>query len=459
MGSIPVRLRLTVWYGSILAAALGLAGGLAWFAMRANLYAAIDADLRDRALAAAGDLEQELEQHGQDNLRTHLLERGSVDIWQIRASSGAWLYRTTAAAANETPLPMVSGEPSFSNITVGGSQFRAVAASARDRTRGTCTVQLIEPLDPVDNALTWFARTMALACPALLLAACAGGYWISGRALSPVDRITRTARAITATNLSRRIPLPESNDELRRLAETVNGMLDRLEVAFARMTQFTADASHELRTPVAVMRTTAEVLLRRSRSEAEWRQGVAEIGRESARMTELLDRMMTLARADSGAETCARLPVDVDDVVAAAARTGAALATAKGVELAVSRPEKTIKVLGDARLLERLLVILLDNAVKYTPPGGRVLVAIEPSIDRVVMVVRDTGIGIAPEDLPKIFERFYRSDKARSRDSGGSGLGLSIARWIVEMHHGGIDVDSRLGVGSEFRVTFRRDEL
>lgn len=454
--SVPLRTRLTAWYGSILAAALVFAGCIAWLAMRANLYSAIDADLHDRALAAAADLAQEVQQHGRADLRGHLFEHSGADAWQIRASNGTWLYRTSAATENDTPLPMLrrgDGGPAFSNVVVGAAWFRAAAASADDGEGGSYTIQLVEPLNPVDQALSGFARMMALASPILLLAACGGGYWISGRALKPVDRITRTARAITASNLSGRIPLTGSDDELQRLAETVNGMLDRLEQSFARMAQFTADASHELRTPVAFIRTTAEVLLRRSRSDAEWRDGVREIETEAARMTDLLDNMMTLARADGGVESCALQPVNLCVVVAAACRTAAAFARLKGLALIAPAVEPRIEVQGDAPLLERLFVILLDNAVKYTPAGGRVVVAIESGPDRACAVVRDTGIGIATEDVPRLFERFYRSDKARSRDSGGSGLGLSIARWIVDAHRGSITVESRLGAGSEFRVT------
>jgi len=457
--SLRLRTRLTAWYGSILAAALVCAGCIAWFAMRANLYLAIDADLHDRVLAAAADLEQEVHQHGRGDLRDHLFEHAGADAWQIRASSGTWLYRSAAAMENDTPLPTLpraARVPAFSNIAIRSGRFRAAAASADDGEGGTYTIQIVEPLNPVDMALSGFARTMALMSPLLLLAACVGGYWISGQALSPVDRITSTARAITASNLSDRIPLTGSHDELQRLAETVNGMLDRLEQSFTRMARFTADASHELRTPIAFIRTTAEVLLRRSRPDVELRQGIRDIEAESVRMTALLDNMLALARADAGVEACTLQPVDIGAVVVKACRTAAAFAQLKGLELSAASFEPGIEVEGDVALLERLFASLLDNAVKYTPAGGRIDVAIESALDRVCIVVRDTGIGISPEDVPRLFERFYRSDKARSRDSGGSGLGLSIARWIVDAHRGSISVDSHPGTGSEFRVVLPR---
>jgi heavy metal sensor kinase len=454
--SVPLRIRLTGWYGAILALALALAGCIAWVAMRANLYSAIDTDLRDRVLAAATDLTQELHQHGDSDLRAHLLEHGGGDAWQIRAPDGSWLYRTAAANEHDTPLPIVPPgrrATEFTNIAVGRSRFRAAAATTDDGGGGTYTIQLLEPLDPVDNALAWFAQTMALASPVLLVVACAGGYWISRRALSPVDRITTTARAITAQHLSDRIPATRSRDELQRLTDTLNGMLDRLEQAFARVTQFTGDASHELRTPVALIRTTADVLLRHPRTDDQWREGVRSIQAESARMTQLLDNLLMLARADASAEPCVFRSVDLNEVVGAACGAAAPLAQLKGLELTRSESGPPVGVRGDAPLLERLFVTLLDNAVKYTPTAGQIVVTIEQGGGVAAVAIRDSGIGIPEEDLPKIFERFYRSDKARSRESGGSGLGLAIARWIVEVHGGSIEVTSRLGAGSEFRVT------
>jgi heavy metal sensor kinase len=424
--------------------------------MRANLYSAIDTDLRDRALAAAAGLEQEVHQHGQGDLRAHLIDHAGGDAWQIRSSDGTWLYRAPAASENDTPLPIGPPgrrAPDFSNVIVGRSRFRAVAASADNERGGTFTIQILEPLDPVDNALAWFARAMALASPLLLVVACAGGYWISRRALDPVDRITHTARAITAKNLSDRIPAAGSGDELQRLTDTLNGMLNRLEQSFTRVTQFTADASHELRSPVAFIRTTADVLLRRSRTDEQWRDGVRDIQIESARMTQLLDNLMTLARADEGVDQCVFEAVDIRGVVSAACRRETPFAQLKGVKLTDACGPAGEQVHGNALLLERLFAILLDNAVKYTAPGGQIVVSIERTSDTLTVGIRDTGVGIPAEDLPYIFERFYRADKARSRESNGSGLGLSIASWIARIHGGAIAVTSRMAAGSEFRVT------
>jgi signal transduction histidine kinase len=195
------------------------------------------------------------------------------------------------------------------------------------------------------------------------------------------------------------------------------------------------------------------VLLRRSRTDEEWRDGVRAIQAESAHMTELLDHLLTLARTDAGVERCVLIPVDLNGLVAAACQTAMALVQLKGLAFVAPEGGPAIEVRGDALLLQRLFVILLDNAVKYTPIGGQIVVAVESTSTAASVVIRDTGIGMSEEDVPKIFDRFYRSDRTRSRDSGGSGLGLAIARWIVDVHRGSIVVQSRLGDGSEFRVT------
>jgi signal transduction histidine kinase len=230
-------------------------------------------------------------------------------------------------------------------------------------------------------------------------------------------------------------------------------MLHRLEVAFQRTRQFTADASHELRTPVAFMRTVAEVLLRQPRTDQEWRAGVEDIHGALLRTTTLIEDLMTLARSDARAEPRTFSRLDLRGAVDAAVYRAKALGAARavGVEAAEAPP---CALDGDAVLLERLFAILLDNAVKYTPAGGQVTVSLVSADGAALVEVRDTGIGIGPEDLPHVFERFYRSDKARARETGGAGLGLAIAHWIAEVHDAALTVDSELGRGAVFRVAF-----
>jgi heavy metal sensor kinase len=268
-----------------------------------------------------------------------------------------------------------------------------------------------------------------------------------------VDRITRTARSISEHNLSQRLEESPTGDELQRLSRTLNEMLARLESAFRRNTQFTADASHELRTPIALMRTTAEIALRRDRAAAEYREALGEILSELERTSRLIEDLLTLARADSGTATFGMAPLDLAASLREAGAQVERLCQEKQVELREAISAEGCQVEGDAEALRRLFLILLDNAVKYTGPGGRIEVVLRQQDGFAIVEVTDTGIGISDEDLPCIFERFYRSDKARSRVSGGAGLGLSIARWIVEAHHGQVQVESALGQGSTFRVS------
>jgi signal transduction histidine kinase len=267
-----------------------------------------------------------------------------------------------------------------------------------------------------------------------------------------VDQIAQTARTISAQNLSRRLVVPQTRDELQRLSETLNGMLERLESAFRRITQFTADASHELRTPVAVMRTRTELSLRKARSADEYRETIGQVHDDLEQTSDLIEQLMYLARTDCGAEILQFAPADVAEVLREACQQGSALAEAKQIEFRSQIPGQPIGIYGDASSLRRLFLILIDNAVKYTAANGRVDVSLREGEGFAVVEVRDTGIGIAESDLPNVFERFYRADKARSRESGGVGLGLSIGRWIAEAHAGMIEVESSLGVGSVFRV-------
>ena len=313
-------------------------------------------------------------------------------------------------------------------------------------------IQAAFEMDDFYEALNHFALLLFISIPLLLACAAAGGYWISTRALAPVDQITQTARTISAQNLSSRLVVPNTGDELQRLSETLNGMLGRLEAAFKKITQFTADASHELRTPVAVMRTRAELSLRKARSADEYRDVIAEVLMELEKTSGLIEQLMFLARADSGAEILHFSSTNVAEVLREACHQGSALAEAKQIGFQEQISGDSMWIRGDATSLRRLFLILIDNAVKYTPANGKVEVSLQRNDGYAVAQVRDTGIGIAETDLPNVFERFYRADKARSRESGGVGLGLSIGRWITEVHAGTIEVHSSPGRGSTFQI-------
>jgi heavy metal sensor kinase len=289
--------------------------------------------------------------------------------------------------------------------------------------------------------------------PFLVILASLAGYWLSGRALAPVNAIIETARGVGVQNLTARLAVPPANDELRRLSETLNAMLGRIEASVKRITQFTADASHDLRTPVALIRTSAELALRRPRSDDEYRETLARILAASEETTHLIENLLTLARADAGAAELHFSDFDLVPRMEKIAEEAGILASIKEIRVVRDLPASPVPVSADPVALERLFLIVLENAVKYTPRGGRIELKLSNGSGIAKVEVRDTGIGIGEKDLPHIFERFYRADQTRSRESGGSGLGLAIAQWIVDQHHGTIEAQSALGAGSVFRVT------
>jgi heavy metal sensor kinase len=310
------------------------------------------------------------------------------------------------------------------------------------------------PADEIIATLSLFRRYLLMLAPFLLLAAATGGYWLSRKALSPVDAITRTARKIGGSNLGDRLEKLTTGDELQRLSDTLNDMLGRIENAFRRVTQFTADASHELRTPISLIRTEAEIALRKSRGNDEYREALRHILLEAERTSSLVQELLLLARADSGRESLHLAPLDLRMTVTETVAEWCHLVESRDLRFTQTIADCDLPLLADHRAIQQLLAILLDNAVKYTPSPGTVELSLQRRDDRAVITVRDTGIGIAEQDRTRIFERFYRADKARNREIGGAGIGLAIADWIVQQHRGAIAVQSSVGNGSTFLLEF-----
>ena len=449
----PIRIRLTAWYFGVSAVTFVVFGTAAYFAMRRSIETTVDESLRDRAAGVRELMTRMLPEGSErvaDELREHSELREEGDLSQVSDEEGHWIYRSSLMEHYEVPMAQ-AGTPTFVTLRLKEMPLRLLTRDDRLDDR-TYHIQVAAPMDDFYDALAHFKWELCLLSPVLLVIASAGGYWMSRRALLPVDEITQAAQKISHKNISSRLAIPQSRDELQRLSETLNDMLERLEAAFNRIAQFTADASHELRTPVALMRTTAELALRRPRQDTEYREALSQILREVERTAVLIEKLMLLARADSGAEALRFAPVDLTENLREACRQGHTLADAKQIRFQEQTCGSPTFVEGDAHALERLFLILLDNAVKYTQPGGQVAASLSHSDGFAVFEIRDTGIGIGQEDLPHIFERFYRADKARSREMGGVGLGLSIGQWIAQAHGGGIEVESVIGQGSVFRV-------
>lgn len=454
MITLPIRIRLTAWYFAVLAVVLSAFGITAYVEMRHSIRQTVDEELQIRAEGVHQLIERTIQRGARqdlpEGLREHTELRAGGALLQVSDEQGNWLYRSKVMSDYGVPRPVTIPKRATEylgrdvplriwseKVAVGGESY---------------LIQSAFEMDDFYEALDHFALLLYISIPLLLLFAAGGGYWISSLALAPVDRIALTARNISAQNLSSRLEVPQTRDELQRLSETLNGMLSRLEAAFKKITQFTADASHELRTPVAVMRTRAELSLRKARSADEYRDVIAEVLAELEKTSGLIEQLMFLARADSGAETLHFTATNVAEVLREACHQGVALAEAKQIAFQEQIPAGSMWIQGDATSLRRLFLILIDNAVKYTPGGGQVEVSLQRNGHYAIAEVRDTGIGISDADLPNVFERFYRADKARTRELGGVGLGLSIGRWITEVHAGTVEVRSSPGRGSTFQI-------
>ena len=282
---------------------------------------------------------------------------------------------------------------------------------------------------------------------------------MSRRALAPVAAISAEARRINETNLSVRLPVSETRDELQDLSETLNQMLARIDSAFASVRAFTANASHELRTPLSLIRTRVEVALCFARSPEHYKKTLQEVQATTVHMTALLESLLALARADANAEALALVPISLTPLVAEAAEHWEQFAQQQGLSLRLIGSEAPAWAMGDVTALRQCVAILIENACRYTERGG-IEIGLERESDRVTLLVRDTGVGISPEHIPHVFERFYRCGNAcredgldgQQRARRGSGLGLSLAKWIADRHHAELLVESHPGLGSCFRL-------
>lgn len=303
------------------------------------------------------------------------------------------------------------------------------------------------------------ASAMLLVAPFIILASTGIGYLLVTRTLKPVDLLVDEVEAITdGRSLHRRLAAPESQDELGRLTATLNQMLARLERSFLSLRRFTADASHELKTPLTVLRSGIERAITHPSVPPDVLEILEELLVEANRMAEMVDSLLTLARADEGRAPLHLEEMDLREVLVEAAETASILGEHAGVGVEVAVPADRLPLWADPSRVRQLLMNLLTNAIKYTPPGGHVWISSETPDSNVVLTVRDSGIGIAPGDLPYVFDRFWRADHARSRtgDRAGAGLGLAICKWIAEAHGGSIAVQSRPGRGTTFTVTLPR---
>jgi heavy metal sensor kinase len=452
--SLSIRWRLTLWNTLAVAVVLFGFAALVYALLRHALYERIDQGLltefRELAedQATAGDSDGRL-RHWIEELKEH--ENFCCVVY---GPGGEVLARTQDLGGDSVPpAPAGASEvPRLSSAAVPGLGRQRVA-DGRVRLGGReGTALLLAPLEDVDRELGQLLVVMLLAVPVALALSGGAGYLLARTALAPVDRLRRSTEEITADRLDRRLPGSDSRDELGRLTRTLNAMIARLERSFAEVRRFTADASHELRTPLTAIRTEAEVALARPLNPGDCQQLLGSILEECDRLARLTDQLLALAREDAAAARQAHEPVDLAGLVRGVVETMRPLAEVRGLRLRLEGGDG-VEVRGDGARLREVFYNLVDNAIKYTPEGGEVEVRSGRAGRQAVVTVRDTGVGISPEHLPHVFDRFYRVDKARSREQGGTGLGLSIARSIVTAHGGTITLESPPGRGTTCTVT------
>jgi heavy metal sensor kinase len=455
-----LRVRVATWSAFIFTAGLTAVIGLIWIEARHALNTVFDGVLQDRLLRYRAQLDQ-LPPEALPQLATLMSTPGSDApagmIVELRVDGrrlfAAAPYRTPQT--NLMPWPAVSTEdaPVSQNITLtSGALYRAVGVRLRDSSPAVDAFMAL-PLGPVAEVLRREKQQLFWLVPLVIVLSAAGGYWVSGRALAPIRKVVAAAQSTSVRHLSERVAVPDSRDTIEELTRTFNDMLDRIELPVRRQEQFVADASHELRTPLAAIRNTAELALERPRTADSYREALADVLRESESLSRMVEQLLLLARSDAR-ESLPLTRIDLSELCADAAADCEVLLDAQDKRFRVLLTPQKLVVGGHAESLRRMIIILLDNAIKYTAERAEIVLRTGADCGRPFIEVSDTGMGIAAEDLPRIFERFYRVDRARSRATQGFGLGLAIARAIAQNHRAEILVASRVGQGSTFRIWF-----
>jgi len=458
---MTIRIRMTLWYGLVLGAVILVFGTSVYLLMAHQLRARLDAGLSQELTGLMEEVE-EAKNHTrlQERLRRRFSAHELYD-YQVASPDGMVIFKSERLKAETLPSPPVPS--SFKRL-----DFESVPLGCKDLTLGhlgrvrvsselvpgpdsTVVIQAVTSLASDDHELSELLLILFLAGPLSLGAVLGGGYLLAKKALAPVESMARAAGEITAKHLGIRLEVPTPADELGQLATTLNDMIARLERSFEEIRRFTADAAHELRTPLAVLRSEAEVALRMPRDPEEYRRVIETMLEEVLRLSRLAEQLLSLCREDAGLVPRVREPVQLGEVFRNVGDHMRAVAEERGL-LLDGASIAPCEVLGDEEQLRRLLFNLVDNAIKFTPKGS-VSLRGELRENQVRLIISDTGTGISAEHLPHVFERFYRVDPARGQEVEGTGLGLAIGRSIAEAHGGELQIESTLGVGTNVSLT------
>jgi len=451
-----IRFRLTWWYSLTLLIILVLYAGitivLTFVNLRQNLDKQLEKDyevIEEMVETGPGDTVH----IDEDDIS--FLEERWVEIWD---TTGRLLYNSRPFSGHDLPewSPLgadISALTFASLLTKNHVHLRSLTARANIEGR-VFIFRLFRPETPMYAELKKFILLLLIALPLALITATLGGYWLAGRLLAPVGRMTEKARRISSHNLHERLPVDNPSDELGQLALTFNDLLDRIEDSFNRLKQFTFDAAHELRTPLTAIRSTGEVALQNTQDKKKYREIIGSILEENNRLTHLVNSLLFLSRADSGTYQPGREEVDLTQLIAQTIELIQPLAEEKDQHIRFEE-KSPVNIQADKTLFRQALLNLLDNAIKYAPAGSEIAVALSARDHDLLVKVTDSGTPIPEEKKEKIFERFFRLDKSRSKELGGSGLGLSIARWAVEMQGGTLTVEPGREQGNTFIIFFK----
>lgn len=462
MKPLPIRVRLTLWYALAIAATLFSIGLVCLWMVHHAIDNLENEELQQRIRGVSRFLESRPPSETLDQLRAAIAADYDVshgNKWlQVIDEHGNWIYRSPHVAAAYPTLVLPQQAPANPSAFTYDAESRSVRALIEPITvRGVrYTVQTGLTLNRTLAILFDFRVHIFLLIFAGLFFSSIAGHLMSRKALAPVTALAAHARLINDRHLDLRLPVPDTADEISHLSTTLNQMLERIDKAFSSVRTFTGNASHELRTPIALLRAEIEVALFRPRSAEEYRAVLGRLLDETVKMTGLVENLLSLARADGGAESLALAPIRVDTLFRQIADTWQSAMSQALLDFHVDCPPPDLMLLCDAQGIFRLLSILLENAGKYTPAGGSVSLHATPAGNSVVLSVEDTGVGIATEHQTRIFDRFYRIAPAGVTVAPGSGLGLALGRWIAERHGAELRVESEVGTGSRFWFSLQR---
>ena len=457
-----IRFKLTIWYIVILGIILTSFSTFLYLTLSRSLYRGIDVKIKSIAEVIGSSSTNPYSQYSFSSIDRMMKDsfglKPVTKFIQVLDESGRIGKKSDNLQNLQLPISIRAlrnasqGKITFETTNaLGKYPLRMVTVPVIHRRSLVNIVQVATSLEEVEEFLQTLWLILWITVPSALVIASLGGLFLANKALKPVDEITKTARRITSTSLNQRITLKRTNDEIGRLAETFNDMISRLGESFKQIRQFTADASHELRTPLTILKGETEVGLRKMRGPGEYRKILSSNLEEVNHMSQIVDNLLFLSKADMGKIHLERQRINLTKLVSEVHAQTKAMTITKGINFSVSNAVNS-EVIGDRLRLRELLLNLVDNAVKYTPEGGEMKITLERDDGRAKLRITDNGIGIALQVQPHIFDRFFRVDKARSREAGGSGLGLSICKWIVEAHGGEISVESEIGRGSTFTV-------